>query len=173
MPRPSRMSNSFAQSQKGSRGELDQPLLPLDDISRRKITNRQEMDAEAAKWLEAATGSYGQAKELAIDLDVTESYLSDMCSGARSTPLRALLVIKKREPALTAFLSALLEGTNLRVVRKRRATRRKAENAVAVAARRLGALWPVVRQLAAEEAQTDEDDIEAALCADAAADAAE
>jgi hypothetical protein len=112
-----------------------------------------ELDAQVARWFdEACAASKRKALDLADELGMRESYLSEMRSGRRSTPLRAFRVFAGNRQAVLALLEAiaadLLPG-QLEIRPISRLTRKRAEVAML---RRLGKLQGIRRAVLIEAA---------------------
>jgi hypothetical protein len=161
---------SLAQTQKGSRGEDRSLDLPLGDLAAQKEKRRRGLDAQAAKWFDSAVGAYGKAQALALELDVTESYLSDMRAGDRSTPLRALLPLLKSRDAVLAFVAPLCDAVGLAEPQpKRTVSREEVDAKTAQLVRRTVTLWKLLRSEVAAELGADEEQVDLAIEAEAVA----
>lgn len=129
------------------------------------LTPTGRADWEASRFFNAAAAVFGPVA-LAAELDLDDAMVSKMRSGAKSTPLRALLPLLKDEAAALALLTAMARYAGLAPpTRVRKVTREEVEASTAQAVRRVSTLWKMLRREVADELGTDEDDVEAAFAA--------
>jgi hypothetical protein len=120
-------------------------------------------DRLAAKWLEAALGaSPEKALSVAHLLGVSESMISHMRAGRKSTPLRALFGLDRR--AVVALVEALLVdlAPDHEIRRKDAMSHDRAEKAIARAAAEWEPMRAVIVRRAAEAEGVEPEELEAA-----------
>lgn len=117
-----------------------------------------------AAWFDSAVGAWGKAAAYAAELGVTEAFLSDLRTGARTVALWHCLPLLRDQAAARALLAPQLELAGLAPpAAKRRVSRARAQANIARRVRLIVELWKVLRPAVAAEEGTDEADVDAAL----------
>lgn len=141
-------------------GLADKRPAPTDDAEA-KIRRREGEDRHAARWFDAAAKEYGANKVTALDLGVSENHVSDMRSGDRSTPLRALRPLLAKRASALALINALCDEAGLPHVRAtKRIDHKKVKRRAVTTLRAIGPVWEALRGQLATEMGTSEEEIE-------------
>jgi hypothetical protein len=128
-----------------------------------RATPTEIADREASQFFDAAAAAFGPVA-LAAELEVDDALVSKMRSGAKSTPLRALLPILRDPDAALALLTVMSRYAGLAPPTKpRKVSREEVQEDVAQRVRRCTALWEAFRRQTADALGTTEDDVDLAF----------
>jgi hypothetical protein len=129
------------------------------------LTPTARADFEASRFFDTAAGVFGPVA-LAAELDLDDAMISKMRSGAKSTPLRALLPLLRDPDSALALLTAMARYAGLAPpTRVRKVTRDEVEHETAQQVRRTVDVWKLYRRQVADALGTTEEDVEAAYAA--------
>lgn len=143
------------------------PLLrtgQLDKRNQSELSKADEQNEIVREPFAAALEAYPKAQAAASQLGMTEAYLSQMKSGERTIPLRAVLPLLDNENSATVLLTWLCEKAGFAPpARPKRVNRRQVEKKTTQKVKQVVQLWSMVRAEVAAELNTSVMDVERAL----------